>query len=748
MNRNRQIKKICTAGLTAALALGVGITGFSYASNLNGTVRENQTIITETAKVKAAGNKIADNHASSQNSLWKDEAVYALADPSGAISDITVADWLKNAGGNGSLSDISNLTDIVNTKGNETFTQNGSNITWETGNEDIYYQGKSSDSLPVGVTFTYKLDGKKIKPAELAGKSGSLEIQIKYANYTKEKTTINGKGAELSTPFVMATALLLPTETFANVQIDNGRILSDGDKVVAVGYGMPGMQESLDLSKEINLTIPDTVTLTADVTNFTMGSTLTYASSDLLNDFSGDDIYDVDSLKKDLEDLKDASKKLVDGSGDLTDGLKTLKDKSGEFADGVDALADGIHKFSKGIDTLKTGITEYTNGVSTLVNGTKAYVNGAGDLCNGITDYTNGADTLIAGISTLSGSLTAMPDQLKALSNGYSQVMDGINQLASKDNMTALSNGASSLSDGITAAHNGLTAIEGGVSQINSSLAQLEESFSKNQAIITGLKAALAAVNDAAAKQQLQGIITSLETLSTQQKTAISQLKASTSSDSQLGKGIHALVNTTDSKGQLKGGAEQLKGGITKFGAGAAKLQGALPQLQQGTNKFAEATKQLPSALNALTSGANKLGSNSKALRQGASKLKSSGQTLIAGGNKLTANNATLKNGVNQLSAASGQLLAGSSKLSDGTVQLTDGIGKLYDGSVTLHDGMKTFDKDGIQKLYNTVNSDLKGVLDRLDALKELGNQYTSFSGKSDSMGGAVKFIIKTDEIK
>ena len=745
MNRNRQgqkadhTKKICAVGLTAALAIGVGVSGLSY----TGTPRENKVTYTDSAKVAAAGNTTEDTKTASSNSLFKDEAVYALADPSGAISDITVANWLKNAGGLGSIVDSTTLTDIVNTKGDEKFTQDGDKLTWDGADEDIYYQGKTTEDLPVSVAFTYKLDGQEISPSELAGKSGALEIQIKYTNKTKEKTTVAGKGAELCTPFAMATALLLPTDTFANVQVDNGKILSDGDKVVVVGYGMPGVKESLDLSDDINLDIPDTVTLTADVTNFEMGSTLTYASSDLLSDLNVDDIYDTDSLKKDLDDLKDASKKLVDGSADLTDGVKQLKDKSGDFTDGIDTLINGLKEFSKGVSTLKTGVTDYTDGVNTLVTGVNAYVNGANTLSDGVTSYTNGADQLVAGVNTLGSSLSELPSKLTQLSNGYSSVMNGINQLASKDNMTALTNGATSLSNGITSVNGGLTQVQGGINTVNSTLAQLEASFENNEKCIQALNGALASMPDGASKTQLQAVVANLKKVTDTQKSTITQLKAATSKDSSLGKGVSTLVATTGSKGELKGGAEKLKTGITNFSAGANKLQAALPKLQSGTNQLVGAVDKLPSAIAKLTTGAN-----SKTLRAGAAKLKASGTQLTAGGKKLTSNSAALVSGVNKLDSASGQLITGGGKLSDGATKLTDGVTKLYDGSVELHDGMVKFDKEGINKLYDTVNDELQGTLDRLKALKKLGDNYKSFSGKSDSMDGNVKFIIKTDEIK
>lgn len=747
MNRNRQTnnaKKVCAAGLTAALAIGVGVTGVSYAGHMETA----QTTISSTATTAKAA-KTADTDTKKANgNVMKDEAVYVVTDANGSVTDITVADWLKNVGGLGSVADSTILTDITNTKGDETFTQDGEKLTWTTGDKDIYYQGKTTNELPVGVTFSYKLDGADISPEDLAGKSGSLELTIKYTNHHLQKTTVAGKGAELYTPFLMTTAMLLPVENFSNVNVDNGKIVSDGDKLVVVGYGLPGLQESLDLDEAIDITIPDTVTVTADVTNFELNSTLTFASSDLLSDLDVDSIDSVDDLKDKMDDLKDASKKLVDGSADLKDGIKQLKDKTGTFTDGIDTLVNGLKAFSDGVSTLKTGVTDYTNGASTLAKGVNQYVEGTNTLADGVTDYTNGADKLVSGVNQLSTSLSELPGKLTELSNGYSQVMNGINQLASKDNMDALSNGATALSNGITTVNGGLTQIQTGINTVNSSLAQIEASYAKNKECIQVLKSVAGALPAGEAKTQLQTVIVSLEQVTSGQEKAIKELKAATAKDSALGQGINSLVATTGAKGELKAGADSLKNGIGKFSQGAGQLQAALPQLQAGTTQFVSATEKLPDSLKQLTQGATQLGKNSAALRNGASKLKASGSTLIAGGNKLTANNQKLLSGINQLSDASSKLIAGGGKLSNGATQLTSGVNKLYDGSVKLNNGMVEFDRDGINKLYNVVNDDLQGVLDRLEALKKLGDNYESFTGLSDTMDGSVKFIMKSGEIK
>lgn len=747
MNRNRQTnntKKVCAAGLTAALAIGVGVTGVAYTGHHPAA----QTTISSTVETAKAAKTTDTDTKKVNGNVMKDEAVYVVTDPSGSVTDITVADWLKNVGGLGSVADSTILTDITNTKGDETFTQDGDKLTWSAGDKDIYYQGKTTNELPVGVSFSYKLDGADIAPEDLAGKSGSLELTIKYTNNNLQKTTVAGKGAEMYTPFLMATAMLLPVENFSNVTIDNGQIVSDGDKLVVVGYGLPGLQESLDLDKDIDITIPDTVTVTADVTDFELNSTLTFASSDLLSDLDVDNIKTVDDLKDKMNDLKDASKKLVDGSADLKNGIKQLKDKTGTFTDGIDTLVSGLKAFSEGVDTLKTGVTDYTKGVTTLVNGVSQYVDGANTLADGVTDYTNGADKLVSGVNQLSTSLSDLPGKLTELSNGYAQVMTGINQLASKDNMNALSNGATALSNGITTVNGGLTQIQTGINTVNGSLTQIEASYAKNKECIQGLKGVAAALPKGEAQTQLQTVIAGLEQVTAGQEKAIKELKAATSKDSKLGQGISSLVATTGTKGDLKAGADSLKNGIGKFSQGAGQLQQALPKLQAGTNQFVSATDKLPASLKQLTQGANKLGKNSATLRGGASKLKASGSTLITGGNKLTANNQKLLSGITKLSTASNQLIAGGGKLSDGATQLTSGVNKLYDGSVKLNDGMVEFDRDGINKLYNVVNDDLQGVLDRLESLKKLGDNYESFTGLSDTMDGKVKFIIKSEEIK
>ena len=84
------------------------------------------------------------------NGVSKEETVYVNATAEGEVKDITVSDWLKNSGSaEGDVSDVSDLEGIKNVKGDETFTQDGDKVTWNTDSSDIYYQGTSNKELPV-----------------------------------------------------------------------------------------------------------------------------------------------------------------------------------------------------------------------------------------------------------------------------------------------------------------------------------------------------------------------------------------------------------------------------------------------------------------------------------------------------------------------------------------------------------------------------------------------------------------------
>ena len=157
-----------------------------------------------------------------------------------------------NATAEGDISDVSDLDGIKNVKGDETFTQDGEKVTWNTDSSDIYYQGTSNKELPVDMKIKYYLDDQEITPEELAGKSGHLRMEVSYTNKSKKTVKVDKKDVEVYSPFVMVTGMILSSDNFSNVTIDNGKVISDGDKEMVVGVAVPGLKDSLDLSGDLS----------------------------------------------------------------------------------------------------------------------------------------------------------------------------------------------------------------------------------------------------------------------------------------------------------------------------------------------------------------------------------------------------------------------------------------------------------------------------------------------------------------
>lgn len=64
--------------------------------------------------------------------ISKEETVYVNANADGSEDQITVSNWLKNAGTEKNLKDESELKLYKNVNGDEEFTQSGNNLTWQT----------------------------------------------------------------------------------------------------------------------------------------------------------------------------------------------------------------------------------------------------------------------------------------------------------------------------------------------------------------------------------------------------------------------------------------------------------------------------------------------------------------------------------------------------------------------------------------------------------------------------------------
>ncbi len=90
----------------------------------------------------------------------------------------------------------------------------------------------------------------------------------------------------------------------------------------------------------------------------------------------------------------------------------------------------------------------------------------------------------------------------------------------------------------------------------------------------------------------------------------------------------------------------------------------------------------------------------------------------------------------------------GTQALADQVPTLISGVNQLAEGGTTLNEGMIKFDEEGIQKLADTYNGDVKGLMEKVAAVMKAGSNYQTFSDKTDDTVGEVKFIIRTEGVK
>lgn len=411
---------------------------------------DTQTVaaVEESAEEAALEDSIVKNSVvtGTESDAGKVETVYVTADANGAVNDVIVSEWLKNATASSEIADSTELKNIVNVKGDEAFKDNGDGtLTWDAEGSDIFYQGTTDKELPVNMKITYTLDGKEISPEELAGKSGRVTIRFEYENNAKQTVNVDGKDIEVYTPFAMVSGMMLDADKFTNVEISNGKVISDGGNYVVMGVALPGLKESLDISEdkwdklddadEIKEKLSNSFEITADTSDFELGMTITMASSDILSDFGLTDITGSDKiadLKSDMGDLNDGGNKLVDGAQALMDGAVELKDGTGKLYDGTTQLADGTGKLYDGAGTLSDGTGKLYEGTSTLRDGAGTLASGTATLRDGISAYTNGVSQVNDGAVALSKGVNTAKQGSEALKAGAGQLAEGATKMNEK----------------------------------------------------------------------------------------------------------------------------------------------------------------------------------------------------------------------------------------------------------------------------------------------------------------------------
>lgn len=797
-------KKYVIRIIAGVLVVGMVGTGVSTANVFAAKTAQESTESTESTEKDSKKSDTKDSDAESklkdalddsikfsEKEIGKEETVYVLADSTGKERKVIVSDHLINDGNKDTIEDASDLKDIENVKGDETFKQDGSKLTWQADGNDIYYQGTSTKETPVSQTITYSLDGKEVKPEELAGKSGKVTIRFDYTNNETVKTKIDGKEEEIYVPFAAISGMVLD-DSFSNVKVTNGKVISDGKNNIVVGYALPGLKESLDVDDsdfDGDVSIPDYVEVTADVENFSLSTTMTVVMN-ATNFISKDGDADLSEVDDMLDTLTDATDQLKDGSGELADGVDTLKSKMGEFKDGVGTLKNGIKDYTDGASTLSTGIGTLKSGVDTLAGsvptlisgvgtlkdgsasaakGASSLKDGAGTLKKGAKDVSTGANTLSTGVNdlstgadTLSTGASDLSTGADTLAAGASSLNTGVQTLAKgvKDLNTAVNGGETTLAGGASAVSAGVDTLVGKLGdmattlqtkkdQINANLQANGTSIENAQATIDSLKSAQSNLMNGIAMYDADP--TTATAIFTQVGQALGGVSINSVNDAMtvavslsdkiaaIGQAQGAVSAIDEAASQisdpttqaqltaLQAGAKQVADGAAQASGAISTMAGKMDDLTSGSGQVAQGASDLATGAGTLKKGASDLATGATKLKKGAGDLATGAGQVADGATTLHKGASDLSDGLNTLDGGIGQLKEKAGSLATGAEQLKSGTDQLASGASTLVSNNEKLN-DGAGTLSDGTDAIIDGVGELSDGAHKLADGITEFS--------------------
>lgn len=572
--------------------------------------------------------------------------------------------------------------------------------------------------LPLQVSVKYFLDGKEVKPGDVVGESGRLEVQYTVRNVTGRSQDVSfddGTGKTMSAtadvviPMVGSLSTVLPP-SFTDVHSDEANIAGDGRGGTRMSFTMTlfGPIGAPEATFGYEADIADGVVPKASI------SALPVSPLDSPSFKGGAASYQGGAqtgatLTAGATEIDANLLKLRDGAADLLAGLIKLRDGATELQSGLAGrAAPGAAELAAGASQLKGGTGELTAGANKAKNGASQVVDGAGRVAEGAADLDDGAGRLLDGLTTagdnapqLLDGLAQVAEGLDLLDAGLVQLSGGIGQLPAK--AQPLHDGISQLRAGLGAKGQTGTLIDG-VEQIRSGLAAATAAGGSLDALKKGVDDSKGGVDQVNA-----GLAAALATGGDidQAVAAINSISATCGAGNALCQGTVAAVaagvetQLRDSTGQASGGLGQVSTGLGQVSPGLAQLKSSLADAATGlvrvecglSNQTLSGvcdsnTPGLLEGLGALDAGVTQLVDGVVAQVQGG-----------VGGAKDTKNDGTLRGGVHSLQDGIDQigtggltLLDGLYQLGDGAALLKDGTGQLAGGSADLADGAGQLD--------------------------------------------------------
>ncbi len=337
----------------------------------------------------------------------KEEVIYIMTDASGKVTDMEAVNIFSG----GDIIDYGDYSHVKMLNTTDKITQSGDKITFSSGADKVYYQGTlKSTVIPWNISIRYFLDGKEYSAADMAGKSGALEIRFSVSKNGSCRGSFYDDYA-LQASFTLDTALCK-------------NIVSSGATVANVGS-----------DKQLTYTILpgkgiDTV-IRADVTDFTMDAVAINGVRLHMN-FEVDDaelMDKVDEIISAIGSIDDGAAEVRDGTGKLYDAAGTLNSKVGDLNSGVGELTDGAGDLFSGLSEI-TGkndrLTDAAAGTKSLKLNMDSLYSHTGTLGLSVGELNDAVGKLYGGTKELAGGTAEFVDKTADMDTQISEEIDAM----------------------------------------------------------------------------------------------------------------------------------------------------------------------------------------------------------------------------------------------------------------------------------------------------------------------------------
>ena len=636
----------------------------------------------------------------------KSETVYSNLDSNGKAYKTIVSTQLTNEDKSDEITDISNLLNIENTNGDETFKKEGNQIVWDSNGNNIYYKGESDKQLPVECKITYELNGEEISAEELKGKSGNVKIKINYTNNEKHIVSINGKQVTMYTPFIIVAGTKIDNAKNKNIQITNGKIVDNGESTLAVGIAMPGMQENIGISKS-KIDIPEEIEISMETEDFEMGNIIAVVAVKGIDE----------DLTSDLNSMYSQINELANASNEILAGANQLKEGTSELVSGVDQLKDGTGVAYAGSKQIKDEVEESTKNLkndntpaidSKTLEAIKAQAMQSATL----------SDEQKAGIAAQAKAAATLSDEQKAGIAAQAKTGAKLTD-AQKAGIAAQAKAAAKLTDAQKAEIAAQAKLTDEQKAKITAQAKAGAEFTETQKTAI-IEQAQKKYTETLTEAEKQLILTVAQNTAYQTATTTALAVAESTAEATALKVAQSVAESTAEATALK--VAQSVAESTAEATAQTVAQSTATQTAETTALTVAQSTATQTAGATATQTATQVGNQAK--QKFTNQVVSQMSTLGTALDELTNGLANIDNGVSALSV-------GTNKLDSGTLQLANGV--------------KTFNEQGISKINNLVNGDLRNIASRVEKMNELANEYNNYAGIQNGMAGEVKFIMITD---